>query len=132
MKYILLVVFMFSATPLAWPGEDSQATLASWYSSADACGPKTNNHKGCPTASGKGLYALEREKVLFAASNDYKIGSTLKVSNRRTGKSVVVRVWDRGSFDRKYGRTIDLGKLAFSRIEDTKRGLVEVNIEKIG
>jgi rare lipoprotein A len=106
------------------------AETASWYSSQDACGSKTNNLKGCPTASGRSLYALEREKVLFAASNDFKLGTKVRVTNQRNGKSVIVRIFDRGGFS-KYGRKIDLGKFAFSRIADTKQGLISVAIEKI-
>lgn len=106
------------------------AETASWYSSADACGPKTNNQKGCPTASGRSIYALEKEGFLFAASNDFTLGTRLDVVNKETGKRVEVTVLDRGGF-RKYGRTIDLGRLAFSKIADTKKGVIPVTIEKL-
>lgn len=106
------------------------AATASWYSSVDACGPKTNNHPGCPTASGRSLYALEKEGALFAASNDYAFGTKLRVRNTGNGKSVVVRVLDRGGF-KKYGRAIDLGKLAFSKIADPRQGLIQVQIDSL-
>ena len=113
---------------LLWPSL-AFADLASWYSSNDACGAKTNNHKGCPTASGESLFRLEREGQLFAASNDYPLRTRLQVTNIANGRSVEIIVLDRGNFKKKYNRIIDLGKLAFSKIADTKQGVINVKVE---
>jgi rare lipoprotein A len=126
-RSILLIAFLTLLSPSVCFAESG---VASWYSSADACGPKTNNHKGCPTASGKGLYDLERMGKLFAASNKHKIGTTLKVCNKSNGRCVEVEVLDRGGF-KKYGRSLDLCKKAFGIIAPTRQGLVEVTITKI-
>jgi len=53
---------------------------------------------------------------------------TLRVTNPANGKFVDVKVNDTGGFD-KYGRLIDLSKGAFSKIEDTKKGVTKVRIE---
>ena len=108
------------------------AETASWYSSESACGPKTNNLPGCPTASGKGLYELEDKRTLFcAASKAFRMGELLKVTNRSNRRSVVVKVVDRGSFTKRYGRTLDLGRLAFSKIADPKEGVIHVSVEVV-
>jgi rare lipoprotein A len=129
MKCVAFFLAMLTLSPLAFAGGAVVGT-ASWYSSADACGPKTNNNKGCPTASGKSIYELERKEVLFAASNDFKIGTRLRVCNAWTGVCTAVTVLDRGGF-KKYGRKIDLGKKAFSKIADVNKGTAAVTIERI-
>lgn len=126
MKRIIFWVFIII---LSIPG-NCIAETASWYSSKDACGPKTNNYKGCPTASGKGLYDLEAKGTLFAASNDFKLGEKVRACAVDSGKCVEVVILDRGGF-KKYGRSIDLCKSAFARISDSRKGLVEVTITKV-
>jgi rare lipoprotein A len=53
----------------------------------------------------------------------------VRVTNLANGKSVVVRVNDRGTFPR--GRIIDLSKSAFSSIGSTRSGLIKVKIEAL-
>lgn len=105
---------------------------ASWYSSKDACGPKTNNIKGCPTASGKSIFDLESKKVLFCAvpRRSCRLGTRLKVTNSGNGKSVIVEVLDTGGF-KKYNRAIDLGKEAFKKIASLEDGVISVKIERV-
>jgi len=101
--------------------------LASWYS-VEAC--KYNPDPKCPTANGRSLYELEKEKVLFAAMWDTPFGSRYRVTNTRTGASCVVVILDRGPAKRLH-RRIDLSKAAFSQIADIKKGLIEVTIEEL-
>ena len=108
----------------------AETGLASWYSSVDACGPKTNNHPGCPTADGSSLYKLEETHDLFAASNNYALGTRLRVSNQANGQSVVVVTRDRGGF-KKYGRVIDLGRDSFKRIAEPGKGVINVSIKEV-
>ncbi|MNY57054.1 RlpA-like protein precursor [compost metagenome] len=54
-------------------------------------------------------------------------GSMVRVTNVANGKSVVVKVNDRGNFPR--GRVIDLSKAAFSSIGNTRSGLIKVKLE---
>lgn len=65
---------------------------------------------------------------MTAASNHFPIGTKLKVTNIENGKSVIVRVNDKGNFDRY---TIDLSKGAFKKIADLKTGIIDVNVKVI-
>ncbi len=70
---------------------------ASWYGAA---------HHGRRTASGE---TFDR-KALTAAHRSLPFGTRLRVTNARTGRSVVVRVNDRGPFGS--GRVIDISQSA--------------------
>lgn len=69
------------------------------------------------------------QTALTCASNVYKLGSQLRVTNQENGKSVIVKVTDRGAF--KLPRLIDLSKLAFSQIASLKQGIVKVLVEEV-
>ena len=77
------------------------------------------------TASGEPYKA--RKKT--AAHRTLPFGSQVRVTNVRNGKSVVVRINDRGPFVR--GRVIDLSRSAFKSIGNTSVGLLNVRIEVI-
>jgi rare lipoprotein A len=61
-----------------------------------------------------------------AAHRNIPLGSKLKVTNVDNGKSVVVKVNDRGPFVQN--RIVDLSKSAFSTIGNTSSGLINVEI----
>jgi rare lipoprotein A len=65
---------------------------------------------------------------MTAASNHFPIGTKLKVTNKENGKSVIVRINDKGAMS-KY--TIDLSKGAFKRIAELKTGIIEINVKVI-
>lgn len=67
---------------------------------------------------------------LTCAHMHYKFGTRLRVTNMKNGKSVIVRVNDRGGFS-KYGRIVDLSKAAFKRIASSKSGVINVKIETL-
>ena len=98
-----------------WVGH-KEAGQASYY--AD----RFQNRK---TASGE-LYKAGRKT---AAHRTLPFGSQVTVTNVRNGKSVVVRINDRGPFVR--GRVIDLSRSAFASIGDVSAGLLNVRIEVI-
>ncbi len=79
-----------------------------------------------------GNYTYSGEKFdmnkMTAASNHFPIGTKLKVTNKENGKSVIVRVNDKGAMS-KY--TIDLSKAAFKRIADLKTGVIDVKVKVI-
>lgn len=77
------------------------------------------------TASGE-LYRAEEDT---AAHRTLPFGSLVRVTNMKNGKSVVVRVNDRGPFVR--GRIIDLSRAAFESIGHASEGLLHVQIEVI-
>ncbi|RXZ66463.1 septal ring lytic transglycosylase RlpA family protein [Pelagerythrobacter rhizovicinus] len=78
---------------------------------------------GRPTASG------ERFDMngLTAAHRTLPFGSKVRVTNPRTGKSVVVRINDRGPFSGK--RTIDLSRAAAEEIGLIRAGHGRVELE---
>ncbi len=61
---------------------------------------------------------------LTAAHRSLKFGTKVQVINKRNGKSVVVRINDRGPFIR--GRVIDLSKAAASQIGMIRSGVASV------
>lgn len=71
--------------------------------------------------------SIFRQSEATCASNIYKLGSKLRVTNKENGKSVIVKVTDTGGF--KMPRIVDLSKSAFSSIASLNRGLVAVLVE---
>lgn len=80
-------------------------------------------YQGRQTANGE----LFDQKAMTAAHKRLPFGAKVKVTNIANGKSVVVRINDRGPF--VSGRIIDLSKSAFQRIGNTNLGLIDVEIE---
>lgn len=96
------------------------AGKASWYSRYDA---GINRY----TAN---MEVFNDEKMTCAMW-DVPFNQKLRVTNLENGKSVIVRVNDRGPHKRfvRKGRVIDLTKSAFRQISSNKKGLVRVQIE---
>ena len=61
---------------------------------------------------------------LTAAHRSLRFGTKIQVTNSRTGKSVVVRVNDRGPFIR--GRVLDVSKAAAGRLGMINSGVASV------
>ncbi|MCV9999113.1 septal ring lytic transglycosylase RlpA family protein [Pararhizobium sp. YC-54] len=72
------------------------------------------------TASGERMNA----KYLTAAHRNLKFGTKVAVTNKRNGKTVVVRINDRGPFIR--GRVLDLSKAAASHIGMISSGTASI------
>lgn len=64
--------------------------------------------------------------AMTAASNNYRLGQRVKVTNRKTGKSVIVRITDRCG-----NCSIDLSPAAFQRIAKKSQGRVSVRISRL-
>ncbi len=84
-----------------------------------------NKYQGRQTASGERF----NQNAKTAAHKKLPFGTTVKVTNVNNGKSVVVRINDRGPFVK--GRIIDLSKSAFSTIANTQLGVIDVIVEVI-
>lgn len=67
--------------------------------------------------------------TLSAANPWLPFGSYVKVTNTANGKSVIVKINDRGPFGG--GRIIDLDKVAFQEIASLGQGVVNVKMEEI-
>lgn len=104
------------------PGADgnwigfTESGLASFYA---------DRHQNRTTAGGE----LYKHELKTAAHKKLPLGSSVKVTNIKNGKSVMVKINDRGPFVK--GRIIDLSKSAFSDIGSTSTGLLEVRIEVV-
>ena len=95
--------------------EDFEETgIASWYG---------DDFHGKLTANGE-TYNME---TLTAAHPTLPLPSMVKVTNLRNGKSVVVRVNDRGPFAKE--RIIDVSERAADILEFKGQGTTEVKIE---
>jgi rare lipoprotein A len=91
--------------------------IASWY------GPRFD---GRTTASGERF----DEDALTAAHETLALGTRVRVTNLRNGRSVVVRINDRGPHYR--GRSIDLSRGAAARLGMIHPGTAPVRIEVLG
>lgn len=78
--------------------------------------------QGRTTANGERFDHAE----LTAAHQTYAFGTRVRVTHAHNGKSVVVRINDRGPF--VSGRIIDLSSTAFSRLSPLAAGVIPVTI----
>jgi len=67
--------------------------------------------------------------TMAAASPWLPLGSYAKVTNTANGKSVMVKINDRGPFGEN--RIIDLDKVAFQEIASIGAGVIEVKVEEV-
>ncbi|MEP9377841.1 septal ring lytic transglycosylase RlpA family protein [Aquabacter sp. CN5-332] len=81
---------------------------------------------------GKGTASGERfnASALTAAHRSLPFNTKVKVTNLRNGRSVVVRINDRGPFVR--GRIIDVSRAAASELGFTGHGITRVNVAVMG
>src|SRR5215218_2832809 len=102
---VAAAAFMGAAPAQAEPGspqtEAFQSGKASWY------GPGFHGRK---TASGEAFNSGD----LTAAHRTLPFGSRVRVVNKTTGRSVVVRINDRGPY--AHGRIIDLSRASAQAI----------------
>ncbi len=81
-----------------------------------------DKYQGKMTASGE----LFKQEAKTAAHRKLPFGTRVKVTNIKNGKSVVVRINDRGPFVK--GRIIDLSRSAFRSIGNPADGVIDVEI----
>ena len=84
-----------------------------------------DKYNGRKSADGSVFY----QTALTCASNVYKLGSLLRVTNTENGKSVTVKVTDKGAFG--LPKLVDLSKSAFSQIASLKQGIIKVLVEEV-
>ena len=92
-----LTAAVFALAPFVFSGSEAQANTASWY------GPGFHGRR---TANGETF----NTHALTAAHRTLPFGTRVKVTNVGNGRSVVVRINDRGPF--VHGRVIDLSQAA--------------------
>ena len=97
-------------------GGGAETGTASWY------GPGLNGHR---TASGERFDQSE----LTAAHRSLPLGSRARVTNLENGRSVIVRINDRGPVSR--GRVIDVSYATARALGMLRRGTARVRIEPL-
>ena len=102
------------AAAVAAPKGKAASGMASWY------GPGSHGRR---TASGETFNA----NALTAAHRTLPFGTRVRVANKRTGRSVVVRINDRGPY--AHGRIIDLSQAAAQAIGVS--GVAQVSLAKV-
>ncbi len=98
------------------PSLQTHTVKASWY------GSELRGHK---TASGERF----DPNRLTAASKTLPMGSVVHVTNPENGRTVTVRINDRGPYVR--GRSLDLSHRAARMIGITKRGVARVKVTPV-
>jgi rare lipoprotein A len=101
------------------------ADLQSGEASASQCGKASWYSSGTKTASGEKMNA----NALAAAHRSLPFGTHVRVDNLANGRSVIVRINDRGPF--VGGRVIDLTRGAAAAIGMIGAGTVSVKITVI-
>ena len=91
----------------------AQCGSASWYAL-----------DGRRTANGE----IMNSRKMTAAHRTLRFGTRVRVRNRRNGRSVVVRINDRGPFVR--GRIIDVSRAAARRLGFIRRGSTRVCLSR--
>jgi len=126
---LVLTIILLTQSKINAQNSDQNADLyqrnvktgsASWYSETD---PGINIH----TANNE----IFDDTGLTAAMWDVPFNQTVRVTNTDNGKSVTVRINDRGPHRRfvRKGRIIDLTKQAFSNIASLEEGLINIELE---
>jgi rare lipoprotein A len=107
----------------------SKLTLAIILSSIAICPVQAETgraafYSGGRTASGE----RTGPNGLTAAHRTLPFGTRVRVTNHRNGKSVIVRITDRGPYGR--GRIIDLSRAAAVELDMISAGTAMVSIER--
>lgn len=95
---------------------DRGTIKASWY------GPRFH---GKFTANGE----VYDQMALTAAHKSLSFGTLLKITNPKNGKSVIVRINDRGPYIE--GRELDLSKGAAIELEILEKGVARVKVQEV-
>ncbi len=118
-KILMFVAICFtSLSAVLWSNDQpySESGGASWY------GP---GFHGRITASGERFDTND----LTAAHKTLPFGTRVRVTNTANGKSVAVRINDRGPFVQ--GRIIDLSRAAAERLEMLESGTAQVTVKAL-
>jgi rare lipoprotein A len=123
MKIKILISFAFISIILSCayqPTDEYRRGVQ--YGKASFYGYRDDFH-GRKTASGE----IFDRNALTAAHQKLPFGTMCRVTNLSNGRSVVVRINDRGPF--KAGRIIDLSYAAAKEIGSVRSGVVDVKVE---
>jgi len=117
LKYCLFLFLIIQFNVVFSQKNYNKTGMASYYA---------DKFEGRKTASGE----IYKHSKLTAAHRTLPFGTKLKITNLKNGKSVIVRVNDRGPFVK--GRIVDLSKRAAMQIDLIKAGVAKVRVEQVG
>ena len=124
MKLFLLIgLLFFSSNLFAGDTTETKSKPKILYGTASFY---SNSFNGKKTANGE-IYS---HKKMTAACNVLPLGTWIKVTNLRNGKSVVVKTNDR--LHSRMKRVVDLSKEAADKLGYLKSGLTRVKVEVLG
>ncbi len=125
--YVSSSLLSYSKVSMSTPSRSSSTSRSSErVTTTGAVGTcKASFYDDSQTASGERFSS----SAMTAAHKTYAFGTRLKVTNPANGRSVVVRINDRGPY--VSGRCLDLTTGAFSRIASTGAGVVTVNYQVV-
>ncbi|MBF0252911.1 MAG: septal ring lytic transglycosylase RlpA family lipoprotein [Candidatus Omnitrophica bacterium] len=117
---LIILAFMIKSSPVSSGFPTMITGAASWYAEFSP-GIKLT------TAN---METFDHDK-LTCAIWDMPFNTVLLVTNNENGKTVKVRVNDRGPAKKlcREGRVIDLTKGAFEKLADLDKGLIDVKVE---
>lgn len=120
--------FCLAQSQTAAPASTLPATVPTGDSATKdtgICSYYSSKFEGRRTASGERF----SNNALTAAHREYPMGTKLRLTNVKNGKTVVVRVNDRGPFVK--GRDISVTRRAAKELGFVGAGFTEVKIEKV-
>lgn len=123
-KYLRTLSAAALAASMAFPATAGAAANAK--AQPAKCGGASWYALTSKTASGERM----NPSHLTAAHKSLQFGTKLKVTNQRNGKSVVVRINDRGPFHK--GRVIDVSKAAAGQLGMISSGVGRICYEVVG
>ena len=118
----LLALLLAGCSTSPFGGSDS----AHGYKAEGKASYYGSRHHGKRTASGERF----DQHALTAAHRTLPFGTRVRVTNLVNGRSVEVRINDRGPFHRR--RVIDLSRVAAERLGMVRRGRVPVEVQVLG
>ncbi|WPL18525.1 RlpA-like protein precursor [Thiorhodovibrio winogradskyi] len=121
-RQLPLVIVGFVMLIMALPGMAAVKAAPGMVQSGIASFYHDSLH-GNKTASGQ-VYDKNR---VSAAHKSLPLGTKVKVTDLETGRSIVVKINDRGPFVR--GRVIDLSRRAAAKLDMITRGVTRVEVE---
>ena len=98
---------------------ETQRGFAVWYG---------GGHHGGPTASGERY----NKRAMTAAHRTLPMQTRVRVTNTKTGRSVEVRINDRGPYGKRRERIIDVSEAAAEKLDMIEAGVIPVTVEVLG
>ena len=125
MRHFLFSLLFILSVLSSVEANQSYTLTASWYSVESLKQEGTYKYSKGVMANGE-LFT----NGFTCANRLYALGTMLRVTNIKTGKSVIVKTTDR--IGKRFANTrIDLSQLAFSKLAKLEKGIISVNVEVI-